>query len=428
MEKNIQLDFERVAMDWHGDQHARFTLFDNVQFIYELALARLEMEALGVEYQVTNGLREFVGLNQVDSNLLKRRLAYFERVGGELTDYHYITQRNRTRSVNQYLTHWIYPYKGKFHPQMIRAILNIIGVQMGDSVLDPFVGSGTTAVEAQLLGINCVGIDISPLSVLQSRVKTESIHVVQEVIEHECAIKEVTASPLFTVERLHDAILAIDDERVRNFYLMAELVTHSDVSRRRRQFVQSFNTNLDLMVSSVQDFKGVASALNLHLGDVSIREANALGLPFNDNSMDGIVTSPPYSIALDYIENDKHAFKALGHSLDGLRPRFIGLKGRGPQRVDLYNSDMRRCYEEMLRVLRPSRFCVIVIGDAHLEGKRIPTIQFTIDSCEEVGFEFVRRVPKIIFGLYNVMQTEEILFFRKLGVDKWQNKGKKKTT
>ena len=35
-------------------------------------------------------------------------------------------QFNRTRSVNQYLTHWIYPYRGKFHPQMVRALLNII--------------------------------------------------------------------------------------------------------------------------------------------------------------------------------------------------------------------------------------------------------------------------------------------------------------
>jgi tRNA G10 N-methylase Trm11 len=92
---------------------------------------------------------------------------------------------NRTRSVNQYLTHWIYPYKGKFHPQMIRALMNIIGLKRGDLVLDPFIGSGTTALEAQLLGINCIGIDISPLCVLQSKVKTESIDVLPQIKEWE---------------------------------------------------------------------------------------------------------------------------------------------------------------------------------------------------------------------------------------------------
>ncbi len=63
-------------------------------------------------------------------------------------------QRNQTRSVNQYLTHWIYPYKGKFHPQMIGALLNIIGLKEGDSVFEPFSGSGTTALEAQFIPEN----------------------------------------------------------------------------------------------------------------------------------------------------------------------------------------------------------------------------------------------------------------------------------
>ena len=159
-------------------------LFDNVQFIYELALAQLELKSLGVEFEVTNGLREFRLLKEPENiETLKKRLAYFKLIKGEYTDYFYIVRKNRTRSVNQYLTHWIYPYKGKFHPQMIRALLNIIGVNKGDTVLDPFIGSGTTAVEAQLLGIDCVGIDVSPLCVLQSKVKTESIEVLSEILE-----------------------------------------------------------------------------------------------------------------------------------------------------------------------------------------------------------------------------------------------------
>ena len=34
-------------------------LLDNVQFIYELLLAEMEIKALGVDYEVINGLREF---------------------------------------------------------------------------------------------------------------------------------------------------------------------------------------------------------------------------------------------------------------------------------------------------------------------------------------------------------------------------------
>jgi len=118
-----------------------------------------------------------------DHEALRRRLAYFKSVNGTPTDYFHIIKRNRTRSLNQYLTHWIYPYKGKFHPQMIRALLNILGLRPGQTVLDPFVGSGTTTVEAQLLGINYIGLDVSPLCVLQSKVKAESVLAYDDILK-----------------------------------------------------------------------------------------------------------------------------------------------------------------------------------------------------------------------------------------------------
>ena len=156
-------------------------LIKNVQFIYELALAELELEAFGLNFSVTHSLRRFILRNPLGVDTMVRRLAYFKTVGHRITDYYRLTRYNRTRSVNQYLTHWIYPYKGKFHPQMIRALLNILKLDANETVLDPFIGSGTTAVEAQLPGINCIGIDVSPLCVLQSKVKTESIYVVDEI-------------------------------------------------------------------------------------------------------------------------------------------------------------------------------------------------------------------------------------------------------
>jgi DNA modification methylase len=158
-------------------------LLDNVQFIYELQLAELELQSFGVNFKIDDDLRGFKILNKSDEikALIKRRSAYFKMIDGELTDYYQIIQKNQTRSINQYLTHWIYPYKGKFHPQMIRALLNIIGLKEGDTILDPFLGSGTTALESQLLGINFIGIDISPLCVIQGRVKIESVYVIDEI-------------------------------------------------------------------------------------------------------------------------------------------------------------------------------------------------------------------------------------------------------
>ncbi|RLC66738.1 MAG: hypothetical protein DRI52_11635, partial [Chloroflexi bacterium] len=81
--------------------------------------------------------------------------------------------------------------------------------------------------------------------------------------------------------------------------------------------------------------------------------------------------------------------------------------------VHLYNEDMKTAYREMLRVLKPGKFAAIVIGNAPYQGREIRTVKFTIDYMERLGFHLLRNIDKIIFGLYNVMQKENILIFRK---------------
>jgi DNA modification methylase len=398
-------------------QDKQLLLLDNVQFIYELALAQLELKSLGANFEVTNGLREFILLETKDEELLRKKLAYFKFVKGKPTDYFQIIQKNRTHSVNQYLTHWIYPYKGKFHPQMIRALLNIIGLKEGDTVLDPFIGSGTTAVEAQLLGINCIGIDISPLCVLQSEVKTESIDVLPQIIEWKDEVTKTIKPSLFDLERktINDAVSLIPDEKVKNFYRMAKLVAISDNARRGREFSNSFLKNLELMISSVSDYVAIVEKLGLKLGKMDIRLGDSRALPLNNESVDGIVTSPPYSIALDYVSNDAHALEELGYDLSEIREKFVGVRGKGQTRINLYNEDMKKSLEEMFRVLKPKKYAVIVIGNATYMGQEIRTLEFTIEYAEKIGFKLVKNIAKIIFGLYNVMQKENILIFQKEG-------------
>lgn len=393
-------------------------LFDNVQFIYELALAQLELKTLKVSFEVTSGLREFKLVEDYkDIDLLKRKLAYFKLVGKEHTHYFHIIRHNRTRSVNQYLTHWIYPYKGKFHPQMIRALLNIMGMDRGDVVLDPFVGSGTAALEAQLLGIDFIGVDISPLCVLQSKVKTESIAVLPEILQWKDEVAAKVGVNLFNPDEkaFERTLECIPDERVRNFYLMAKLVAVSDRVRRKKDFIKAFQKNLDLMILSVKDYSDVVQELNLELGNVDIRRGDAKNLPLEDESIDGIITSPPYSIALDYVANDAHALEMLGYDLKKLREEFTGVRGKGQRRIDLYNEDMKRSLEEMYRVLKPGRFAVIVIGNATYQGKEVETVRFVVEQGEKIGFQVAHNMEKIIFGLYNVMQKENIVVLQKAG-------------
>jgi len=69
-----------------------------------------------------------------------------------------------------YASHPMHSYAAKFPPQLPRWAIEEF-TQKGDKVFDPFVGSGTTLVEARILGRNSYGTEIDPLSRLIAKVK-----------------------------------------------------------------------------------------------------------------------------------------------------------------------------------------------------------------------------------------------------------------
>jgi SAM-dependent methyltransferase len=395
-----------------------------VQFVYEHALARIELvHGFGcarVEVDPFQPWEWSISEPAKGVDDLLARSAYVAEVDGKAAVYGRLIKPayqggtyNRTRSVNQYLTHWIYPYRGKFHPQMIRAILNLTGLGPGARVLDPFVGSGTTALECRVLGIDCVGVDVSPLCARLARVKTLSIEAVAAIRKAVSSILSSSRRP--DLERLDPA--RFDDARVREFVEIALMVTTSDVARRRREPAPALEKNLRNMLESVEHFARARDELGLRLGAVEIREGDSrqLGdLGLGEKSIDAVVTSPPYSIALDYVKNDAHALAALGHDPKKIREGFVGVRGRGAkQKLALYNDDLRASFREWARVLKPGGRAVVVIGDATVDGSEVTTTREMIEWAEAAGLRFERELPKIVFGLYSVMQDEKILFFRR---------------
>jgi hypothetical protein len=69
------------------------------------------------------------------------------------------------------LSHDLHIYKAKFFPRMVRALLNIFSPP-SDIVFDPFCGSGTALLEASLLWMDSIGMDIDPICQLISSTKT----------------------------------------------------------------------------------------------------------------------------------------------------------------------------------------------------------------------------------------------------------------
>lgn len=162
-------------------------------FPYEQILAAQELSALIGREAAWKGKILSVSVKRPLSMELLRRLAFTSSIqvprGVIPTHAHLLEQsalhvrngnglkpgngQSSSRKESTYLTHGLHRYKGKFYPQLCRSLINIAGIEAGDLVLDPFMGSGTTLVECATCGIDSIGFDLNPLAHLIASTKVE---------------------------------------------------------------------------------------------------------------------------------------------------------------------------------------------------------------------------------------------------------------
>ena len=87
-------------------------------------------------------------------------------------------EAKKINSSTTYLTHNFHTYPAKFIPQIPFTTIKSL-TKEGDVILDPFGGCGTTLVEAKLLNRNAIAVDINPVAVLISKVKTTKLNFKQ---------------------------------------------------------------------------------------------------------------------------------------------------------------------------------------------------------------------------------------------------------
>lgn len=383
-----------------------------MQFVYELHLASLEIGKLSGNFKLLEDYRSFSVNSNTDIDRLLSRTAYVASAGEKKSDYSILTKKNITRAFNQYITHWFYPYKGKYHPQLVRAMANIIGLEKDDTLLDPFSGSGTTAVEGALLNLKTICYDISPLCVLIGKVKANSIHHLEELEEQYGGFALASEPPDELLTREED-IQKIYKNPCKSFELLSRMIAKSDEKRRGENYFEKIAQNRNKMLQSIRLMKEGCDEIGLTPTPAEVSIADARKLPLPDSSVNGIITSPPYSIALNYVENDSHSLEALGYDLNRIKEDFIGVRGSGMKRFEIYEEDMRNAYSEMARVLKPASKACIVLGNVTSNGAEVRTVDNCIKTMGKLGMRLIINVDKLIYGLYNVMQREWILVFQK---------------
>ena len=360
------------------------------------------------------------------------RGAFFKSVDGIPTNHYVICSRNspliwhgRSEITKAYFregnfstgyaTHGLFPYRGKFHPQLIKALLNMLGIQRGQLVVDPMCGSGTLNVEASIIGIDSVGIEKSPFCVFMSKVKCEALkadnHQLSSILDNmHKNYKALIGSNSLGADFSHHQAFESD----KAITLLAFLDAMGYARRCSKSIDTLFPSVLKRYVGQINSFIQARKKLNLEIGRSRIENGDARALLLEDNSIDAIITSPPYSFAIDYAENDRPQLEYLGYDVSSLKEEMIGLKGKGRKdKLANYFYDMNKVLSEMSRVLKVGKYAVIIIGsnDIQTGGIRLET------KIEEMAinhsFVLDQKIAKPIKGIQNTMKDEYILFLRK---------------
>ncbi len=315
-----------------------------------------------------------------------------------------------------YATHSLFPYRGKFHPQLIKGLINILGIKKGETILDPMAGSGTTNVEAALMGINSYAIDISPFCQLMTKTKYEALSINLKLLQE----AELNSNELFDFFSKSDVLNKLNkvDTEKQKLYNLALLAFLDALGYSKRVVRSNHNQLFDKVLNR---YVGTVKSLlqnkhfNGEIGNVKVLpNSDALNIELENNSIDGIITSPPYSFAIDYVENDKDQLEYLGYDTKELKSKLIGLKGKGKkEKLETYFNDMDKFLSEASRVLKTNKYLVIIIGSNTNQTGGIRLEETVINSAKTYGMELVKSILKPIKGMRNTMKEEYVLIFEK---------------
>jgi len=298
------------------------------------------------------------------------------------------------------LPHGFHSYPARFHPRLVRVLLD--GLPRGSTVLDPFSGSGTTLVEAALAGMRALGLDINPLAVELSRLKATPHPAVERLVAEAQRISTASLARVKARARTRTAGNEYDDPRHYAPHVFRELV-----GLREEIESSELRPHLLLVLSSIvvkvsrqpSDTaageveraigKGLPSRLFARRAEelgsqlaafaarvppgtppADVRLGDARRLPFPSQSVDRVITSPPYLGTYDYAAQHARRFGWVGLDARPMETAEIGARRRArpADAFTVWQRDVDAFLGEVARVCRGSVF--VVIGDSAV-GPRV---------------------------------------------------------
>lgn len=372
-------------------------------------------------------------------------------------------------------THIIHTYPAKLLANIPYYFLNNdYFVTKGDSVLDPFCGSGTVLLESLISDKYAYGSDANPLARLISEVKTRDYNIkillrLRNELQKEIPLyKDHNKFPdvvnldywflphvKIELNSILQAINSIKSKKYRNFFLLCfsncvkkVSLADSRVSVPVRLKIEKYSKNhpyreknqkkinslkeinvfdkfIEIVDANIIRFKNKTKVISSNEVKAIIISNDARKLKLQDNSIDLIITSPPYAGAQKYIRasslnlgwtelSKANDLKSLDKKNIGrenyAKSEYIALKKSGIEDADKllneiykinplrahiasnYLIEMTQAIKESIRVLKPNKHIVLVAANNKVCGYEFKTQDYLRQIAENNGMTTICRL------------------------------------
>lgn len=311
--------------------------------------------------------------------------------------------------------HQLSPYIGKIKSVFARKLITTY-TKPRDAILDPFAGSGTMAFESLIAKRHAIANDVNPYAVTLIKAKMFPPNSLEEAVKrvkyynslskkqsknvdleevpdwvkkfyHRDTLKEIISLSQLLRENNENFLLAcllgiLHHERPGFLsYPASHLVPYLRTKKypiEKYPDMYSYRDVESRLIKKIQRAYRRFPKIDKTLGRTCLQK-DAEQLVLQENSVDAVISSPPYMNALDYARDNRLRLWVLGEN------DYEKYDTKSPRNIEDFKKLMKKLMKNIYPALKANSYCIFVLGDVNKSKKSINTASAVIDIVSDMG-------------------------------------------